>query len=48
MTGLLYVDPEPMDLHANLNTVETPFNELGEAQLCPGASALERFNASLR
>jgi 2-oxoglutarate ferredoxin oxidoreductase subunit beta len=48
VTGLLYVDPEAQDLHANLNTVDKPFNELAEPELCPGASALERFNASLR
>jgi 2-oxoglutarate ferredoxin oxidoreductase subunit beta len=48
VTGLLYVDPEPDDLHAHLNTVDTPFNQLGERELCPGAAALDRFNASLR
>jgi 2-oxoglutarate ferredoxin oxidoreductase subunit beta len=48
VTGLLYVDPEAQDLHANLNTVDKPFNELTETELCPGASALERFNAALR
>jgi ATP-dependent helicase HrpA len=39
---------EWQDLHANLNTVDKPFNELTETELCPGASALERFNAALR
>ena len=48
VTGLLYVDPDPDELHAHLDTVETPFNELGEAQLCPGAAALDKLNASLR
>jgi 2-oxoglutarate ferredoxin oxidoreductase subunit beta len=48
VTGLLYVDPDPADLHTHLNTVDTPFNQLTERDLCPGASALERFNASLR
>jgi 2-oxoglutarate ferredoxin oxidoreductase subunit beta len=47
-TGLLYLDPEPDDLHAYLQTVPTPFNALGERELCPGSEALERFNASLR
>lgn len=47
-TGLLYVDPEPRDLHAHLNTVATPFNQLGEAELCPGNAALEKINAALR
>jgi 2-oxoglutarate ferredoxin oxidoreductase subunit beta len=48
VTGLLYVDPEAQDLHANLNTVEKPLNQLDQSELCPGAAALERFNASLR
>jgi 2-oxoglutarate ferredoxin oxidoreductase subunit beta len=48
VTGLLYVDPAPDDLHAHLNTVDAPFNQLGERELCPGAAALDRFNASLR
>jgi len=48
VTGLLYVDPEPQDLHASLNTVDVPLNRLSEADLVPGAEALERFNASLR
>ena len=47
-TGLLYVDPEPRDLHAHLNTVPQPFNQLGVADLCPGAGALAKINASLR
>ena len=47
-TGLLYVDPEPRDLHAHLNTVATPFNQLGEAELCPGMPALEAITAALR
>jgi 2-oxoglutarate ferredoxin oxidoreductase subunit beta len=48
VTGLLYVDPDPSDLHAALNTVDTPLNELDEAALVPGAAALDRINASLR
>ena len=48
VTGLLYADPEPADLHVHLNTVDTPFNQLGERELCPGAAALETLNASLR
>jgi 2-oxoglutarate ferredoxin oxidoreductase subunit beta len=48
VTGLLYVDADPEDLHAHLNTVNKPFNQLAEPELCPGAAALERFNASLR
>src|SRR5881398_2677079 len=48
VTGLLYVDPDPEDLHRNLNTVEPPLNSLAEAELCPGSAMLEKINASLR
>lgn len=48
VTGLLYLDPQPADLHDHLQTVDTPLNRLGERELCPGAAALERINASLR
>lgn len=48
VTGLLYVDPEAEDLHRHLNTVRTPLNRLGEAELCPGTAALEKINAGLR
>jgi 2-oxoglutarate ferredoxin oxidoreductase subunit beta len=48
VTGLLYVDPEPNDLHHHMNTVEIPFNTLGEAELVPGAAVLDKLNASLR
>jgi len=48
VTGLLYVDREPEDLHAHLDTVATPLNALGEQELCPGSAALEKINAGLR
>ena len=48
VTGLLYVTPEPEDLHRHLNTVATPLNALGDAALCPGAAALAGVNAALR
>jgi 2-oxoglutarate/2-oxoacid ferredoxin oxidoreductase subunit beta len=48
VTGLLYVDPDPRDMHAHMNTVMTPLNELDEAALIPGAAALGKLNASLR
>ena len=48
VTGLLYVDPDPEDLHVYSNTVPVPLNALGERDLCPGAAALDRINASLR
>jgi len=48
VTGLLYVDPEPEDLHQHIKTVSTPLKDLGEAALCPGSAALDKLNASLR
>src|SRR3984957_13072076 len=48
VTGLIYLDHEPEDLHGNLQTVERPLNQLGEKELCPGSAALEKINASLR
>ena len=48
VTGLIYLDHEPEDLHGNLQTVERPLNGLGEKELCPGSAALEKINASLR
>ena len=48
VTGLLFVDPKPEELHDYLNTVEAPFNKLHERELCPGAATLAKINASLR
>ncbi len=48
VTGLLYVDPNAVDLHEHINTIETPLNKLDVRELCPGAVALERINAALR
>jgi 2-oxoglutarate ferredoxin oxidoreductase subunit beta len=48
VTGLIYVDPEPHDLHQHLNTVLMPFNVLDVADLCPGVATLEKINAALR
>ena len=48
MTGLLYLDREPEDLHSHLGTVKVPLNTLGDKELCPGAKALDAINASLR
>jgi 2-oxoglutarate ferredoxin oxidoreductase subunit beta len=47
LTGLLYVNGEADDLHAHLNTVDTPLNRLSDADLCPGAAALAAINAEL-
>jgi len=48
VTGLLYVESDPHDLHDNLNTVDKPFNQFSDTELVPGAAALEKLNASLR
>src|SRR4051812_27856638 len=48
VTGLLYVDSEPEDLHAHFNTVATPLNAMSEKELSPGSAALDKINASLR
>lgn len=48
LTGLLYIDPEAAETHQFLNTTSKPLNTLTEKELCPGSSALDRINASLR
>jgi 2-oxoglutarate ferredoxin oxidoreductase subunit beta len=48
VTGLLYVRQSSEDLHEHLATVTTPLYALGTKELCPGADALARINASLR
>ena len=48
VTGLLYIDDSAGDLHDRMNTVDTPLNRLGEAELCPGAGPLAAINAGLR
>lgn len=48
LTGLIYIQPETKDLHQILNTVDTPLNQLGAADLCPGSELLEELNGELR
>jgi len=48
VTGLLYIDPTPRDLHGHLNTSLQPLNGLQEEALVPGSAALERINSELR
>ena len=48
VTGLLYINHKPRDLHGALNTVAAPLNQLGERELCPGSAALDKLNESLR
>jgi len=44
VTGLLYINTDANDLHAMLNTVDKPLNQLGTAELCPGAGAIDGLN----
>jgi 2-oxoglutarate ferredoxin oxidoreductase subunit beta len=48
VTGLLFIDREPRDLHDHLSTVPVPLNTLDEKQLCPGSATLAAINAALR
>ena len=48
VTGVLYLDSDPEDMHRHLDTCETPLNALTEQELCPGSAALDKINARLR
>jgi 2-oxoglutarate ferredoxin oxidoreductase subunit beta len=48
VTGLLFVEQDHGDLHQFLDTVGTPLNTLGEAELCPGPDTLARYNTAHR
>lgn len=48
LTGLLYMDPDTVELHSVLETSERPLNNMTEADLCPGNQALQKINESLR
>jgi 2-oxoglutarate ferredoxin oxidoreductase subunit beta len=48
VTGLLYVDPNPRDLHGHLKTSLTPLNALQDDALIPGSAVLAKINAGLR
>jgi len=48
VTGLLYVAENAGDMHDAQQTVDAPLNALRDAELVPGAKALDAINASLR
>ncbi len=48
VTGLLYIDEDPQDLHTNLGTIAQPLNELNAPELSPGQALLDKMNAALR
>ncbi len=48
LTGLLFIDKNPTDLHQIMNTTDTPLNRLDATVLCPGNENLKSINASFR
>lgn len=48
LTGLLYVNQEIEETHDIINSTLRPLNTLTEADLCPGETALQKINESLR
>ena len=48
VTGLLYLDPNPRDMHGFLRTVDAPLNRLSAKELCPGSKALAAINDEYR
>ncbi len=48
LTGLLYVDTDPCDLHDIIKTTDKPLNSLSESSLCPGDDTLQTINDSFR
>lgn len=47
-TGLLFIDPDEIDLHMHIGTTQEPLNTFVDDDLCPGAAALEAVNARHR
>jgi len=48
VTGLLYLDRAPRELHDIMGTVDGPLRDVAMRDLCPGSAALAKINASLR
>jgi len=48
LTGLLYADPDAIDLKEILNVTDRPLNSLSEEDLCPGNKILDSINGSLK
>lgn len=48
LTGLLYINPDQMEVHTILNTVSTPLNALTRNELMPEAEALDEINAGFK
>ena len=47
-TGLLYINQSTSDLHELQDTVDKPFNTLGNHDLCPGNEVLTDINETFR
>jgi len=48
VTGLLYIDEESRDMHAQANTVAEPLTTLPFESLCPGGEELQRLQSRYR
>jgi 2-oxoglutarate ferredoxin oxidoreductase subunit beta len=48
LTGLLYMNPNSVDLHELIQTSDRALNTLGKDELCPGSEMLKEINADLR
>ena len=48
VTGLLYINPESKDMHAQAGTVSTPLVQLPYDQLCPGSAELGKLMKQFR
>lgn len=48
LTGMLYINEDSKDLHAILNSTDTPLNSIPQEVLCPGNAKLKDVNAGLR
>ncbi|MCS6912815.1 MAG: 2-oxoacid:ferredoxin oxidoreductase subunit beta [Myxococcales bacterium] len=48
VTGILYIDSSPSEMHALSGTVETPLAQIPYEQLCPGGAALDQLMDSFR
>ena len=48
LTGLIYLEEDAAEFHEMMDTSETPFNQMGESELCPGTETLARINADFQ
>ncbi len=48
LTGLLYIDPNSVELHDLMKTSNQPLNTLQEGALCPGSEVLKMINGEHR